>query len=84
MELPSEARGGKLSVEESFHLKACGTHHLPGRPVAHNLGLPCLNDGLLWCIVASSFGPAWLSKYLINVLQPNLARTTLLKESVFG
>ena len=29
---------------------------LPGQPVAHNLGLLCLNSWLLWGMVAYDFG----------------------------
>ena len=28
----------------------------PGRPMAHNLGLLCLNDGLLWSMMDCYFG----------------------------
>ena len=52
---------------------------LPGKPVAHNLGLLCLNDGLLWGIVAQYF---WLLGFPGRVLERNVIGSTALAPSV--
>ena len=40
----------------------------PGKPVAYNYGLLCLNNGLLWSIVACDFGLLGFFRLLLSML----------------
>ena len=39
-----------------YHVTYTIYNILPGKPVDHNLGLLCLDNGLLWAILACHFG----------------------------
>ena len=75
---------GSVSVSILYGLGAAMTTvrlhahtYAPGRPVAHNLGLPCLNSALPWAIVAYFLRYLPLQAGVINgstLLQTNMER----------